>query len=179
MDGSSSSSEEDAPFPCASCLETCVDPVTALCGAHNFCLPCLSDWVSRCAQNGQAPTCPSCRHPIQRRVEDLKVNIGLREEIARRAAKEARRRAKDAAKLAAVLEKQRAQPPQLLDIPWADVTVRPLPPPYPSPVPHLPIAPFTPRPPTPTRSLKRTLTASRCGWAAARAATCTPARGPL
>lgn len=123
MDGSSSS-DEDAPFPCASCLETCVDPVTALCGAHNFCLPCLSDWVSRCVAGGQAPTCPSCRHPIQRRVEDLKVNIGLREEITRRAAKEARRRAKDAAKLAAVLEKQRAQPPQLLDIPWADVTVR-------------------------------------------------------
>ena len=83
-------------------------------------------------------------------MEDLKVNIGLREEIARRAAKEARRRAKDAAKLAAVLEKQRAQPPQLLDIPWADVTVRPLPHPTPplcrtSQPPHLP--PAHPPPP--------------------------------
>lgn len=69
-------------FGCSLCLCICVEPVTAGCGAHNFCRACLSNW-STCQQQAQRdPTCPECRRPIQQADAELRVNNAIREAIA-------------------------------------------------------------------------------------------------
>lgn len=70
-------------FSCAICTDTCVDPVTASCGQHNFCLQHLAEWISsNYSGSSAAPSCPVCRLPIQRSASELKVNIAVRDAIA-------------------------------------------------------------------------------------------------
>lgn len=64
---------------CAICQDTFRDPVTALCGAHNFCKTCLTEHILACTGRYQAPTCPVCRIPIQASLAQLHVNIALRD----------------------------------------------------------------------------------------------------
>jgi len=77
---------------CAICQETMNEPVTALCGAHNFCKACLSAHIQASLNTqmyhyyygGGEPTvsCPSCRVSIQTSPSQLHVNIALRDMIA-------------------------------------------------------------------------------------------------
>ena len=65
---------------CAICQDTFRDPVTALCGAHNFCKTCLRQHILACASRYQEPMCPTCRfEPIQRSEAQLHVNVALRD----------------------------------------------------------------------------------------------------
>lgn len=64
---------------CAICQDTMTEPVTALCGAHNFCHACLAAHIGSCYTT---PTCPTCRAPIQTSVGQLHVNCMLRDMIA-------------------------------------------------------------------------------------------------
>ena len=66
------------PFTCAICLDTCIEPATAGCGAHNFCADHLREWV---AAKAPAPTCPVCWKPIQKKPADIMVNVGIRDVI--------------------------------------------------------------------------------------------------
>lgn len=65
-------------FPCSICGDTLREPCTASCMRHNYCWECLAAWVE---QQGAASTCPECRQPIQKRVEDLVINSGLQAAI--------------------------------------------------------------------------------------------------
>ena len=65
---------------CAICQDTFRDPVTALCGAHNFCKTCLTQHILACASRYQEPMCPTCRfEPIQKSPTQLHVNVALRD----------------------------------------------------------------------------------------------------
>ena len=64
---------------CAICQDTFRDPVTALCGAHNYCKTCLTQHIQACINRYQVPTCPSCRIPIQTSPSQLHVNVALRD----------------------------------------------------------------------------------------------------
>lgn len=64
---------------CAICQDTFSDPVTALCGAHNYCKACLTQHILACVNRYQIPTCPSCRIPIQTSPAQLHVNVALRD----------------------------------------------------------------------------------------------------
>lgn len=65
---------------CAICQDTFRDPVTALCGAHNFCKSCLTQHIVACAGRYQQPMCPTCRFtPIQTSPTQLHVNVALRD----------------------------------------------------------------------------------------------------
>ena len=65
---------------CAICQDTFRDPVTALCGAHNFCKTCLTQHILACAARYQEPMCPTCRYaPIQKSPSQLHVNVALRD----------------------------------------------------------------------------------------------------
>ena len=65
---------------CAICQDTFRDPVTALCGAHNFCKTCLTQHILACASRYQEPMCPTCRFtPIQKSPGQLHVNVALRD----------------------------------------------------------------------------------------------------
>ena len=64
---------------CAICQDTFCDPVTALCGAHNYCKACLTQHIQACINRYQVPTCPSCRIPIQTSLSQLHVNVALRD----------------------------------------------------------------------------------------------------
>lgn len=65
---------------CAICQDTFRDPVTALCGAHNFCKTCLTQHILACASRYQEPMCPTCRFaPIQKSPTQLHVNVALRD----------------------------------------------------------------------------------------------------
>jgi Mg-chelatase subunit ChlD len=81
---------------CAICQDTMNEPVTALCGAHNFCKPCLTAHIETSMRNQGAggygyggyggygvvaPTCPTCRVPIQSHASQLHVNVALRDMI--------------------------------------------------------------------------------------------------
>jgi Mg-chelatase subunit ChlD len=65
------------------------EPVTALCGAHNFCKACLTTHIQTVVQSSSwgyynAPvtvTCPTCRAPIQNNPSQLHVNVALRDMI--------------------------------------------------------------------------------------------------
>ena len=74
------------PFWCAICLSTISDesggPAAAACGAHVFCVDCLRGWVS--AARSGAPTCPTCRLPIQRTTAEVRVNVAIRAALAAR-----------------------------------------------------------------------------------------------
>ena len=102
------------PFQCAICMDTCIEPATAGCGAHNFCADHLKAWV---AANSPAPTCPVCRKPIQRRAADVTVNVGIRDAI------EARRFAPAvaAAAGAAAVAAPTAAAPSSATIPYDDL----------------------------------------------------------
>ena len=84
---------------CAICQDTMNEPVTALCGAHNFCKDCLGAHIETSMRNqggggygyggyggyyggAVTPTCPTCRVPIQSSVAQLHVNVALRDMIA-------------------------------------------------------------------------------------------------
>jgi len=68
---------------CAICQDTFRDPVTALCGAHNFCKTCLTQHILACAARYQEPMCPTCRYaPIQKSPSQLHVNVALRDAAA-------------------------------------------------------------------------------------------------
>ena len=80
---------------CAICQDTLKEPVTALCGAHNFCKDCLGAHIETSMRNqggggygyggyygAPTPTCPTCRVPIQTSVAQLHVNVALRDMIA-------------------------------------------------------------------------------------------------
>ena len=83
---------------CAICQDTMNEPVTALCGAHNFCKACLTAHIETStssqtyAQHGYhgyyggstppGPLCPTCRVPIQSHPSQLHVNCALRDLIA-------------------------------------------------------------------------------------------------
>ena len=62
-------------------MDTCVDAATASCGAHNFCLDHLKNWVSSNAVKPGGATCPVCRVRIQQKPEECRVNIGIRDAI--------------------------------------------------------------------------------------------------
>ena len=96
-----SDDEEDDSLHCSICSSLLVEAVTTPC-AHNFCKAHLAAWISQHA-NGQPPTCPLDRLPIQRTPEELMVNRALQSLVD----KERRRRA--TACLSA------------LDIPWKDI----------------------------------------------------------
>lgn len=65
---------------CAICQDTFRDPVTALCGAHNFCKTCLRMHIRTCAAAYKEPDCPTCRFsPIQQTEAQLHVNVALRD----------------------------------------------------------------------------------------------------
>jgi len=69
---------------CAICHDTMTEPVTALCGAHNFCKACLTAHIQSCSPSHYgyyAATCPTCRKPIQADTSQLHVNITLRDMI--------------------------------------------------------------------------------------------------
>lgn len=66
---------------CSLCLSICIEPVTAGCGAHNFCRVCIAEWITCQQQDGRHPTCPECRRPIQQDATQLRVNNALREAI--------------------------------------------------------------------------------------------------
>ena len=68
-------------FSCAICLSTCVDPCTATCGTHNFCIKHLQEWVRKNAKKEGGPKCPCCRVSIQKTPEDCKINIAIRDAI--------------------------------------------------------------------------------------------------
>ena len=55
-----------------------MEPVTALCGQHNFCRDHLIEYI-RASQ--PRPNCPSCRRPIQTRPEQVFVNVGIQNAI--------------------------------------------------------------------------------------------------
>ena len=62
-------------FNCSVCLKTCVDPVTAHCGARNFCRACLSKWL---LTKASTPVCPECREDISSMLPRLlQVNVGI------------------------------------------------------------------------------------------------------
>ena len=77
---------------CAICQDTLNEPVTALCGAHNFCKDCLGAHIQTVQNQGGSgygyyggapvPTCPTCRAPIQTSIAQLHVNVTLRDMIA-------------------------------------------------------------------------------------------------
>lgn len=67
---------------CAICQDVYKEPVTALCGAHNFCRECLAAHITSSIQRSWHPACPICRLPIQTNVTQLHVNIALRDAVA-------------------------------------------------------------------------------------------------
>jgi hypothetical protein len=73
-------------FECALHLGELVEPVTALCGSHNFCRVCLAAHIAARGRAHAPVTCPLCRGPCQASTAALVVNIGLRDAIAARAA---------------------------------------------------------------------------------------------
>jgi Mg-chelatase subunit ChlD len=102
---------------CAICQDTLKEPVTALCGAHNFCKDCLGAHITAVQNSGgggygyggyygvPTPTCPTCRIPIQTSVAHLHVNVTLRDMIASASA------SASAAVSAAPLIQKQAPPP--------------------------------------------------------------------
>ena len=72
-----------AAFECVLHLGALVEPVTALCGEHNFCHACLAAHIAR---RGAEATCPSCHGLCQATVAALVINIGLRDAMAAHAA---------------------------------------------------------------------------------------------
>ena len=79
--------ESADPYWCAICLSTISEanggPAAAACGAHVFCVDCLRGWVSA-ARVGTAPSCPTCRLPIQRTAAGVRVNVAIRASLAAR-----------------------------------------------------------------------------------------------
>ena len=76
----SSTAAYNENLTCAICQDTFRDPVTALCGAHNFCKTCLTQHILACASRYQEPMCPTCRFtPIQKNPAQLHVNVALRD----------------------------------------------------------------------------------------------------
>ena len=76
----SSTAAYNENMTCAICQDTFRDPVTALCGAHNFCKTCLTQHILACASRYQEPMCPTCRYaPIQKSPVQLHVNVALRD----------------------------------------------------------------------------------------------------
>lgn len=71
----------DQYFQCTICMDTCVDPCTASCGLHNFCLDHLKEWVAVNAKKPKGATCPVCRLKIQQSPADCRINIGIRDAI--------------------------------------------------------------------------------------------------
>ena len=69
-------------FTCAICMETCREPVTVLCGAHNACLECLRAHISSRLAAGVEPRCPECRGPCQGSGSRLVINTGIAYAIA-------------------------------------------------------------------------------------------------
>lgn len=67
---------DEDPYECAICLETCKAPVTASCGAHNFCRACLAGHI-RAPHSRPVPKCPSCMRPIQTDAAHLEVNRAI------------------------------------------------------------------------------------------------------
>ena len=61
------------PLGCAICRGALRLPVTAACGAHNFCDECLSTWLKHAGEK----VCPTCRAPQP--PGPLRVNADLRE----------------------------------------------------------------------------------------------------
>ena len=70
-------------FTCCICEDTCVEPATASCGQHNFCLDHLQEWVAASAGKPGGATCPVCRVRIQQTPGECRVNIGIREALER------------------------------------------------------------------------------------------------
>ena len=62
-------------FSCAICMGVLHEPLTAGCGAHNFCMSCLEEWLA------DHSTCPVCRVPVSAR-GGLHVNVGIAAAIA-------------------------------------------------------------------------------------------------
>ena len=71
-------------FTCAVCLELPSDerggPALSACGQHVFCVVCLRDWITR---SQPQPSCPACRLPIQKHADEVRVNVVVREALAR------------------------------------------------------------------------------------------------
>lgn len=73
------SSSPAAAFTCSICSDTCVEPATAACGQHNFCLDHLKAWVVTSAGTPDGATCPVCRVRIQQTPGEVRVNVGIRD----------------------------------------------------------------------------------------------------
>jgi hypothetical protein len=71
----------DDPFLCAICMETCEEPATATCGAHNFCSEHLKKWVSQQSIKPGGAKCPVCNTKIQQNSSEVRVNTGIRSAI--------------------------------------------------------------------------------------------------
>ena len=65
-------------FECPICCETCVEPTTASCGQHNFCLSHLQEWIADTAGKPGGATCPVCRQRIQQAPAECRINTGIR-----------------------------------------------------------------------------------------------------
>ena len=68
-------------YTCCICTDTCVDPATASCGQHNFCLSCLKAWIAEKRNTPGGATCPTCRVRIQQSPQEVRVNVGIKEAI--------------------------------------------------------------------------------------------------
>jgi hypothetical protein len=73
-------------FSCGICIAPMRNPSTAGCGGHNFCRDCLCRhiWNATRTNPNETPACPVCRAPIQKRIEDIKINGLLRDLLAAR-----------------------------------------------------------------------------------------------
>ena len=58
-----------------------MDPATASCGQHNFCLSCLKAWIAEKRNTPGGATCPTCRVRIQQSPQEVRVNVGIKEAI--------------------------------------------------------------------------------------------------
>ena len=60
----STSSMDDSPFLCPTCLDVFVDPVTVAPCGHSFCCHCLCKWLDGTATTAPSTRCPLCGQPI-------------------------------------------------------------------------------------------------------------------
>ena len=61
---------------CAICTSALEQPTSAACG-HNFCLPCLREWVRAKQARLEVARCPLCRGPVAQDPARLGVNLVL------------------------------------------------------------------------------------------------------